>query len=43
MVVNKHIKEINKDFFVYTSLGNGEWYPFESNTKTQEFLIKRKI
>lgn len=42
MAINKHYIEINKDFYVYASLGNGEWYPFEPNTKTQEFLIQRK-
>lgn len=43
MAINKYIEEINEDFFVYASLENGEWYPFEPSTKTQEFLIKRKI
>jgi hypothetical protein len=43
MAINKFQKEINKDFVIYISLEDGEWYPFESNTKTKEFLIKKKI
>jgi hypothetical protein len=43
MAINKRYKVINEDFYVYTSLGDGEWYLFESNTKTKEFLIQRKI
>jgi hypothetical protein len=43
MAINKYIEEINKDFIIYTSLEDGEWYPFESSTNNQKFLIQRKI
>ena len=43
MAINKYIEEINKDFIVYTSLEDEEWYPFEPNTTNQQFLIRRKL
>jgi len=43
MAINKYVNEISEDFVVYASLENGEWYPFESNINTKEFLIRRKI
>ncbi len=43
MAINKYYREINEDFVLYTSSKDGEWYPFESNVKTKEFLIQRKI
>jgi hypothetical protein len=42
MAINKYYKEISKDFFIYISLEDEEWYPFEPNTKTKKFLIQRK-
>ncbi len=43
MSINKYIEEIDKDFIVYTSLEDEEWYPFEPNTTNQQFLIRRKL
>jgi hypothetical protein len=42
MAINKYVNEISEDFVIYASFENGEWYPFEPNTNTKEFLIKRK-
>jgi len=43
MAINKYIEEISKDFAIYISLEDGEWYPFQPNTETQEFLIQRQL
>ncbi len=42
MAINKHYKQISKDFSVYIEAEDEEWYPFNPNTKTEKFLIQRK-
>jgi hypothetical protein len=43
MAINKHHKEIFRDFLVYVSLENGDWHPFEPNIKTTSLLMQRRI
>lgn len=42
MAINKYFEELSQDFNIYISKGSEEWYFFEPNTKTTEFLIQRK-
>lgn len=43
MAINKYFEEISNDFVIYASLEDGEWYPFQPNIITQEFLIQRQL
>ncbi len=43
MAINKYHEEIDEDFVVYTSPNGEDWYLFDSKTKNQLLLIKRKI